>query len=81
MRSLRLIACAPETGTVMESIGYSSVGRMSRSVMRSAVVEEHGYIVQLTSLSTLGFAVPDVHADVANLGHGIDGIIGGYPST
>lgn len=37
---------------------------------------EHGYIVRLVQLSTLGFAVPHVHVDVADLGYGIDGVLG-----
>jgi predicted aspartyl protease len=61
---------------VAESIGYTSTARVARSVMRSAVTEEHGYIVRLAQLSTLGFTVPDVHADIADLGYGIDGVLG-----
>lgn len=54
---------------IAESIGYSSAARVARSVIRSAVAEGHGYIVHLVKLSTLGFTVPFVHADVADLGH------------
>jgi clan AA aspartic protease (TIGR02281 family) len=61
---------------IAESIGYTSAARVARSVIRSAVAQEHGYIVRLAQLSTLGFTVPDVHADVADLGHGIDGVLG-----
>lgn len=61
---------------IAESIGYSSAARVARSVIRSAAAEEHGYIVRLMKLSTLGFTVPDAHADVADLGHGIDGVLG-----
>jgi len=61
---------------IAESIGYTSAARVARSVVRSAVAQEHGYIVRLARLSTLGFTVPDVHADVAELGYGIDGILG-----
>lgn len=61
---------------IAESIGYTSAARVARSVIRSAIAQEHGYIVRLTQLSTLGFTVPDVHADVADLGHGIDGVLG-----
>jgi predicted aspartyl protease len=53
---------------IAESIGYTSTARAARSVRRSAVALEHGYIVCLVQLSTLGFTVPDVHADVADLG-------------
>ena len=61
---------------IAESIGYTSAARVARSVIRSAAAEEHGYIVRLAELSTLGFTVPDVHADIADLGHGIDGVLG-----
>ncbi len=61
---------------VAESIGYTAVARVARSVIRSAVAKEHGYIVRLAQIMTLGFTVPDVHADIADLGHGIDGVLG-----
>lgn len=61
---------------VAESIGYTSAARVARSAIRSAVANEHGYIVRLSRLSALGFTVPDVHADVADLGHDIDGLLG-----
>jgi predicted aspartyl protease len=61
---------------IAESIGYTSAARVARSVIRSAVANEHGYIVRLVQLSTLGFTVPNVHVDVANLGYGIDGVLG-----
>jgi predicted aspartyl protease len=62
--------------TIAESIGYTSAARVARSVMRTAAAVEHGYIVRLVQLSTLGFTVPSVHVDVADLGHGIDGVLG-----
>ena len=61
---------------IAESIGYTSAAKVARSVVRSAVSEEHGYVIRLVQLSTLGFQVPDVHVDVADLGHGIDGVLG-----
>jgi len=36
--------------------------------------DERGYIVQLAHISTLGVDVPDLHAMVAALGYGIDGV-------
>jgi len=62
--------------TIAESIGYTSAAQVARSVMRTAAAVEHGYIVRLVQLSTLGFTVPYVHIDVADLGHGIDGVLG-----
>lgn len=61
---------------IAASIGYTSAARVARSVMRAAVAEEHGYIVRLVQLSALGFTVPGVHADIAELGYGIDGVLG-----
>jgi predicted aspartyl protease len=61
---------------VAETIGFTSAGRVARSIIRSATANEHGYIVRLAQLSALGFSVPDVHADVADLGHDIDGVLG-----
>lgn len=62
--------------TIAESIGYTSAARVARSVMRTAAAVEHGYIVRLVRLSTLGFTVPHMHVDVADLGHGVDGVLG-----
>jgi len=61
---------------IADSIGYTSAARVARSIIRSAVAQEYGYIVRLAQLSTLGFTVPNVHTDVADLGHGIDGVLG-----
>lgn len=61
---------------IAEAIGYSSVDRVARSVVRSAVAVEHGYFVRLPQLTALGCTVPNVHANVADLGHDIDGLLG-----
>jgi len=61
---------------IAESIGYTSADRVARSVVRSAVAEEPGYIVRLSHLTALGFTLPDVHVNVADLSHGIDGLLG-----
>lgn len=44
--------------------------------MRSAVAEEPGYIVRLAHFMALGFTLPGVHVNVADLSHGIDGLLG-----
>ena len=44
--------------------------------MRTAVAEERGYIVCVSQFTAIGFSVPDVHVNVADLGHGIDGVLG-----
>jgi predicted aspartyl protease len=62
--------------TIAESIGYTSGDRVAWSVMRSATATERGYIVRLAQLSTLGIIVSDLHVDVADLGYGVDGVLG-----
>jgi hypothetical protein len=37
-----------------------------------------GYLVQLAHITTLGFTVPDLHVVVADLGYGIDGVLGAW---
>ena len=59
-----------------EAIGYTSADRVSRSVVRSAVANERGYVVRLSQLTALGFTLPDVHVNVADLGDDIDGLLG-----
>lgn len=44
--------------------------------MRSAVGEESGYLVRLADLTALGFTVPNVWIDVADIGHDLDGLLG-----
>jgi predicted aspartyl protease len=61
---------------IAEAIGYSSADRLARSVVRSAVAVEHGYFIRLPQLTALSCTMPDVHANVADLGHDIDGLLG-----
>jgi predicted aspartyl protease len=61
--------------SVAESIGYSSDLRIGWSVTRTAAAEERGYIVR-SEVSTLGFTLPDHRVVVADLGYGIDGLLG-----
>ncbi len=61
---------------IAESIGYTSAARIAWSVTRTAAATERGYIVQLAHITTLGFTVPDSHAVVADLGYGVDGVLG-----
>ncbi len=60
--------------TVAESIGSSDL-RIGWSVTRTAAAEERGYIVR-SEVSTLGFTLPDQRVVVADLGYGIDGLLG-----
>jgi hypothetical protein len=61
--------------SIAESIGYSSALREGWSVTRTAAAEEHGYIVR-SEASTLGFTMPHHRVVVADLGYGIDGLLG-----
>jgi clan AA aspartic protease (TIGR02281 family) len=61
---------------IAEAIGYTSADRVARSVVRSAVAEERGYILCLSQLRVFGFAVPNVRVNVAELGHDIQGLLG-----
>jgi len=72
-----------DTGAVMttvvpnvaDSIGYSSALRVGWTVTRTAAAEERGYIVR-SEVSTLGFTVPDLRIVIADLGYGIEGVLG-----
>jgi predicted aspartyl protease len=60
---------------IATAIGYSATG-IRPTVTRTAAASEPGYLIQLVELATLGVAVPDVHANVADLGYGLDGVLG-----
>lgn len=61
--------------SVAESIGYTSDLRIGWSVTRTAAAEERGYIIR-SEISALGFTVPNHRVVVADLGYGIDGLLG-----
>jgi hypothetical protein len=54
----------------------SAVASIRPTVTRTAAADEHGYLVQLVELSTLGVTEPAVHVNVADLGYGVDGVLG-----
>src|SRR5689334_16822884 len=60
---------------VAETIGYSHATRLGSSVTRTAAAEEHGYFVR-SEVTALGFTMPDHLVVVADLGYGIDGVLG-----
>src|SRR5262245_27566038 len=68
-----LTTLSPE---VAEAVGYTSANRVARTIVRSAVAEEPGYIVRLSQFTALGFALPNVHANVADLSHEVQGLLG-----
>lgn len=61
--------------SVAESIGLSASLRESRSVTRTAAAEERGYVVR-SEISALGFTTPNHRTVVADLGYGIEGVLG-----
>src|SRR5262245_45789502 len=62
--------------SIAESIGYSAATSIRPTVTRTATAEEHGYLIQLVELHTLGVVVPGVYVNVADLGYGVDGVLG-----
>lgn len=62
--------------SIARSIGYSAATGIRATVTRTAAADERGYLIQLVELSTLGITVPSVHANVAELGYGVDGVLG-----
>jgi predicted aspartyl protease len=62
--------------SVAQEIGYSATTSIRPTVTRTAAATEHGYLVQLVEISTLGVTVPSVHVNVADLGYGVDGVLG-----
>lgn len=64
------------TPAIAKAAGYTPEMRKAKSVVRSAVADERGYIVGLTQVTALGVTLFDVNADVADLSHGVDGLLG-----
>lgn len=62
--------------SIAEAIGNSAATRIKPTVARTAAGDEHGYLAQLVELTTLGVTVPAVHVNVADLGYGVDGVLG-----
>jgi predicted aspartyl protease len=61
--------------SVAESLGYTAAVREGWTVTRTAAAEERGYIVR-AELSSLGVTMPNHRVVVADLGYGIDGLLG-----
>ena len=62
--------------TIAASIGYTSADRITWSVTRTAAATERGYIVRVAQFAALGFIVTGLPVDVADLGYGVDGVLG-----
>lgn len=59
-----------------DAIGFTRAHGLRETVIRSAVGEERGYLVNLAQVTTLGLVFRNLEANVADLGYGIDGLIG-----
>ena len=64
--------------SVLHKLGYGPEDSVAKTVIRSAIGVESGYMVIVARLSVLGFALPDcpVHAHDLPDEHGIDGLLG-----
>jgi predicted aspartyl protease len=62
---------------VAAALGYSPADRVVRSVVRSPVGEERGFIICVAEFTALGFTLPGLHVNVCDLGFDdIDGLLG-----
>lgn len=61
---------------VARALGYSAAASIAPTVTRTAAATEHRYLVQPEELSVLGVTVPGVHVNAADLGYGLDGVLG-----
>jgi len=57
-------------------LGFTPDHGLRSTVIRSAVADERGYLVNLEQVTTLGLVFRNLEANVADLGYGIDGLIG-----
>ncbi|HEX2570539.1 MAG TPA: retropepsin-like aspartic protease [Polyangia bacterium] len=66
------------TPEVLDKLGYSARHADARTVLRSAVAEEHGYLLRVRRFRALGFQFLDFPVHVHDLpeGFGIDGLLG-----
>lgn len=62
--------------SIAEAIGYDVTMSIRPTVMRTAVAEERGYLVDLFEISTLGVTMPALQVNVADLGYGVEGLLG-----
>ena len=66
------------TPHVIEMLGYRPRDGHRRTTVRTAIGEEHGYLLTLARFDALGASVPDFDVHVFDLasGYDIDGLIG-----
>jgi len=71
-----------DTGAVMTTLVPRVAAQIgdwrsaTRTTVRSATGQEHGYAIQVRNLRTLGFTIGPLQVNVFDLGYGIDGLLG-----
>lgn len=66
------------TPDLLDELGYSARDAERRTVIRSAVAEEQGYLIRVTRFACLGFEATSFRVDAHDLpeGWGIEGLVG-----
>src|SRR5262245_36028973 len=65
------------TPELADEIGYSARNAIRRTRVRTAIGNEHGYLLEVAELAVLGLVVPSFHVHVFDLGHDeMDGLVG-----
>lgn len=62
--------------SVAEPLGYNAVTSIRPTITRTAAADERGYLIELSEIRTLGVTVPALSVNVADLGYGVDGLLG-----
>ena len=62
--------------SIATSIGYTERDSIKPTTIQTATAVEHGYMLHVQELSSLGFRMRNAPVDVADLGHDIDGLLG-----
>lgn len=62
--------------SIARDIGFTPAASIVPTVTRTAAADEHGYLIKLVEISTLGVTAPGIHANVAELGYGVEGVLG-----
>ena len=62
-------------GVAEGRLGYSRQGARA-TVIRTAVGNERGYLIKVAQITVLGLVFRNVAVNVADLGYGVDGLLG-----
>lgn len=66
------------TPDITDALGYSARDADKRTIVRSVIGEEPGYLMRVTKFAALGFEFDDFPLHIHDLpeGYGIDGLLG-----